>query len=454
MKDYTTRHSARASLGAVGLAMRQMRIWAAVDKHVHIRQKVIKHTPSDKLKDAFINILAGGQGLVEVNTRVRPDEGLQRAFGREACAEQSTISETLNACTEDNVEQMRQAVQELYRAHSCGYRHDYQQGLQVMDVDMTGMPAGRQGEGVTKGFFSGKKNQRGRQLGRVTATLYDEIVIERLYPGKIQLERSLQELVTAAEQVLALDQSRRRRTVVRNDGGGGRDADINWLLKRDCLIMSKVKNWQRARKVARSVPIWHLDPKTRDREVGWVEEPHAYERATRQLALRMRKKDGGWHYRVLVFNLSDAQLFWLARQDQPQVPTSTQVMLAALYAYDLRGGGVETSFKGSKQGLGLTKRNKKRFSAQEMLVLLAQLAFNLIIWTRNLLALHTPALQRFGLLRMVRDVFHIIGRVELNAQGRVRAITLSQAHLHAQPVVLALSSTLAQDDMALNLGQI
>ena len=129
-------------------------------------------------------------------------------------------------------------------------------------------------------------------------------------------------------------------------------------------------------------------------------------------------------------------------------------MLAALYANDLRDGGVETSIKGSKQGLGLTKRNKKRFCAQEMLVLLAQLAYNLIIWTRNLLALHTPALQRFGLLRMVRDVFHIIGRVGINAQGRVRAITLSQAHQHAQPVVLALSSTVAQDDMALNLGQI
>jgi len=65
---------------------------------------------------------------------------------------------------------------------------------------MTGMSAGRQGEGVTKGFFSGKKNRRGRQLGRVVATLYDEIVAERLYAGTTQLECSLQELVMAAEK--------------------------------------------------------------------------------------------------------------------------------------------------------------------------------------------------------------------------------------------------------------
>jgi hypothetical protein len=171
--------------------MRQMEVWQTVDQHVHISQKVIEHTPSDKLKDAFINILAGGHGLIEVNSRVRPDEALQRAFGRKSCADQSTISDTLNLCTEKTVEQLRQAVQELYRAHSRGYRHNYQQGLQVLDVDMTGMPAGRQGEGVTKGFFAGNKNRRGRQLGRVTATLYDEIVVDRLYQGKTQLERSL-----------------------------------------------------------------------------------------------------------------------------------------------------------------------------------------------------------------------------------------------------------------------
>jgi hypothetical protein len=134
----------------------------------------------------------------------------------------------------------------------------------------------------------------------------------------------------------------------------------------------------------------------------------------------MPRKDGGYHYRALVFNLSDGQLFGLARQELPQLPNSTQVLFAALYAYDLRSGGVETSVKGSKQGLGLTKRNKKRFSAQEMLVLLAQLAYNLIIWTRNLLAVQSPKLRSYGLLRMVRDVFHIDGRVQIDTQGHIR----------------------------------
>lgn len=453
MGNYT-RFSARASLVAVGRRMRQMKIWATIEEHVQVRQKVIKHEPLDKLLDAFINIVAGGHGLVEVNNRVRADEALQRAFGRESCAEQSVVSDTLNACTEETVAQMRQALQEVYRAHSQGYSHDYEQNWQVLDVDMTGMPAGRQGEGVSKGYFAGQKNRRGRQLGRVVASLYDEVVVERLYNGKTQLDRSLQALMSAAEEVLDLEEGHRQRTIVRVDAGGGRDADINWLLERPYHLLVKVKNWRRAAKLAAAVTEWHPDPKVAHRQVGWVQEPHPYVRPTRQLAMRHRKRNGEWSYHVLVFTLSNDRLFWLARQPLHGQPSPLQVLLAAVRAYDLRSGGPETTIKGSKQGLGLTHRNKHRFAAQEMLVLLAQLAYNLISWTRHHLARHAPGLRHFGMLRMVRDVFHIAGKVELDAQGRILQITLNQAHALALPFVQTMSVLLSDDDLSLNLGQI
>lgn len=75
--DHYTRFSARASLGAVGVYMQLKKIWDIVERHVQIKQKVIKHKPTDKVLDALINILAGGNGLVESNVRVRPDEALQ-----------------------------------------------------------------------------------------------------------------------------------------------------------------------------------------------------------------------------------------------------------------------------------------------------------------------------------------------------------------------------------------
>jgi hypothetical protein len=453
MTDYSKRHSRRASLAAVGVQMRRWRIWETVGKHVRIKQKVIRHTPLDKLLDAFMNILAGGRGLVETNKNVRADPGLQRAFGRERCAEQSTISDTINASTEENVAQMRQAVTAVYRTYGQGCRHPYETCLQMLDVDMTGMPAGRTGEGVEKGFFSGQRNCRGRQLGRVVATHYGEVVVDRLYPGKRQMERSLQELVTAAEEVLELDESRRKRTIIRVDGGGGRDADVNWLLKRGYHVVVKNKNWKRANKLATSVREWQGDPKTGDREVGWVEEPHPYVRPTRQIAIRTPKKDGSWLYWVLITTLSDEELFWLARQPFRNAPPSTQVMFALLYAYDLRSGGVETSIKESKQGLGLTKRNKKRFAAQEMLVLLAQLAYNLTVWVRNLLAEHSPTLREYGLARMVRDIFQIDGCVHWNAQGQILAIIFNKHDPFTERFITGLASIWTQDKTCPNLGQ-
>lgn len=92
---------------------------------VHIPQKVVQYTPAQNLQDAFISMLAGSHGLVKTNKRVRPDHALQRAFGRAACAEQSTISETINCATEQNVTELQGAVKTIYQRFSRGYRHDY-----------------------------------------------------------------------------------------------------------------------------------------------------------------------------------------------------------------------------------------------------------------------------------------------------------------------------------------
>lgn len=421
-------YSACASLVALGVQFQQLKVWAVVKEHVIIKQKVRRHQPLDKLLDSFISILAGGNGLVEINTRVRPDHALQLAFGRPVCAEQSTVSRTLNACTVENVTQMRTALKVILRLHGQSYRHDYEKRWQVLDVDLTGMPAGRQGEGVTTGYFPKAKNRRGRQLGRVLATLYDEIIVDRLYDGKRVLHRSLQELVTRAEDVLELAENKRESTIVRVDAGGGEDEDIDWLLQRHYGILAKAKSWRRAQKLAASVTDWHLDPKVPEREVGWVTAPHTYAAATRQLAVRHRKKNGQWSYHVLVFNLADAMLYYLTDRPMSPAPNTIEVLLTALHAYDRRGGGVETHNKGDKQGLGLSHRNKHSFAAQEMLVLLGQLAHDVVIWTRNDLADSDPRLHKYGIQRTVRDALHIDGRVAIGPDGHVEQVILNGRH--------------------------
>ncbi len=82
---------------------------------------------------------------------------------------------------------------------------------------------------------------------------------------------------------------------------------------------------------------------------------------------------------MLICSLSAEQV--LAVLGRPSSQAADPVAVLAVYVtfYDQRGGGIETTFKGDKQGLGLTKRNKKRFEAQHMLVLLGSLAHNVVV---------------------------------------------------------------------------
>ena len=91
MKKSTTiaEHSSPcASLAAIGAQIQHLDLFGPIRQSVHIAQKTVKYSPQDKLYDAFITILAGAHGIVEVNTRLRADLALQRAFGRAGCAEQ------------------------------------------------------------------------------------------------------------------------------------------------------------------------------------------------------------------------------------------------------------------------------------------------------------------------------------------------------------------------------
>ncbi|MBA3714397.1 MAG: hypothetical protein H0W76_18380, partial [Pyrinomonadaceae bacterium] len=50
--------SPHASLAALGLKLRSIKFFEVLSEHVLIKQKTIKHSPINKLIDAFIAILA------------------------------------------------------------------------------------------------------------------------------------------------------------------------------------------------------------------------------------------------------------------------------------------------------------------------------------------------------------------------------------------------------------
>ncbi|MCL4298472.1 MAG: transposase [Anaerolineae bacterium] len=403
----------RATLVALGLKIRQLGIVKTMADTVKIEQKTIKDSPTDKLTDALVTILAGGQGLVEANTRLRSDRALQLAFGRSRCAEQSVISETLNACTALNVSQLEQAVISIYQAHSAGYAHNYDQEWQVLEVDLSGQPCGPKAAFASKGYFAHQRNRRGRQLGRVYASLYEEVVVDQLYPGQTTLPQVLQALVSRAAQVLELNRAKRSHTILRIDGHGGSRDDVNWLLEQGYQFQTKEYSAQRARLLAESVTTWYDDPRVPDRQVGWVTLlATEYIAPVKRIAVRTRKRNGQYGVGVILSTLS-ATLVRLLTGCHPDQDDPRSTLLAYVYFYDQRGGGIEIGLKQDKQGLGVTKRNKKSFPAQQMLTQLNALAHNLLIWGRDWLAQRCQSVAKLGLLRLVRDVLCFNGVVFL-----------------------------------------
>lgn len=449
----SSRATPRAALAALGVKLCDLDLFGPIRARVQVPQKTVLYTPIDKLYDCFIGILAGAKGIADINRVLRADPALQAAFGRDACAEQSTIQDTLDACTPTTVSQMGTAVEELFRRHSRAARHDFAQGALLLDVDLTGNPCGKKAACAMRGYFPGQKNRRGRQLGRVLATAYQEIVVDRLFPGNTSLLKALEPIVLAAEEALSLTEEQRTRTIVRLDAGGGSVDAVNWLLSRGYMVLCKDYSASRARNLSRSVTTWYPDPKEEGREVGWVEEAtRAYVRPVRRLSVRHRKPNGQFGVEVLITTAPMAELFRWTRMPATQIGEAQAELLAIAHSYDQRGGGCETSFQGDKQGLGMGKRNKKRFEAQQMVVALGALAHNVLIWAKEWLLPKVPRLEKYGIKRLVRDVMEILGRVEWEEQQRVRRILLTETNPLSRQVQPGLQQMIAKTGVVVVLG--
>jgi hypothetical protein len=292
-----------ACLAALGAKIRQFELFDVIEQHVVIAQKTVKDSPVQKLSDAFVAILAGAHGICEIETRLRADPALQRAFGRSRCAEQSVVQDTLNAATDDTARQMAFAFEIILGKHSRAVRHPFAKQLLVLDIDLTALVCGKQAEGAKKGYFGmltapQRGHARGRQLARVTAAQYHEIIVDLLYPGNVVLETVLDDLVTALERALGLTADTRSRTLLRIDAGGGSLERVNLLLDRGYHVITKDCSTSRAEALSETVEAWYADPLHAHRQMGWITaEAGDYRRPVRRLGVRARMANGQWRDR-------------------------------------------------------------------------------------------------------------------------------------------------------------
>ena len=448
--------SANATLAAIGLKLQALKLFSPIEETVTIQQKTIDHTPADKLKAALIAMLAGAHGICEINTLLRSDPALQRAFGREACAEQSTVQDTLDACTDENVLQMQEAFTAILRTHSRVAHHNFRRDFLVVDGDLTGLPCGPKAEGSDKGYLSGEGIRHGRQLGRMVATQYDEVVVDQVYPGNTVMAHALRYLVQGFEQALGLqeDEKKRSRTILRFDAAAGSLDDVNWLLSRGYQLHGKDYSSVRARALATTVRTWYDDPMHPGRQVGLIgADSLDYVRQIRRIAVRTQQKNSQWMYMVLHTTLSSEQILGLVGVDPKKKEDEAAVLLAYAHFYDQRGGGCETEIKQDKQ-TGMRKRQKKRLAAQRMVQLLTALAHNVVIWSREWLAPKAEKVKKLGVKRIIRDLFRVSGRIVLTKNGKVRRIVLNEADPLGRAVASALAALLSCEHVAVRLGEL
>jgi hypothetical protein len=447
-------YTPRAGLCALGAQLQALRFFEPLERQVQVHQKVVKHRPIDKLKDGFIGVLGGISGLYLTDKVVRADPALQLAFGRTGCAQQATIHDTLQACQPDNVAQLRRAFNELFRQHSQTCRHDFNQQVLILDLDLSGERTSKRAEQARKGYFAGHRNAYGRQHGRVLAAQYDEIVVDRLYAGNTHLSSVMTAVIQETESVLNLSPEQRHQVLIRIDAAGGGEERIDWLLERGYQVHIKMFSWKRAAKLARSVEVWHPSPGHPNRQVGLVWRAYRFARPTIQVAARSAKAKGGWSYHVIVSSLAPEQVIALSGRPPEAAWEAEPIIQAYADVYDDRSGPIEHSFGEDHQGLPLCKRHRRAFVAQEMMLLLLSLAHNTLIWSREWLAEGYPQVRGLGILRLVRDVLQVPGLVTFDATSRLIQIELNALDPWATELVNAWQPVLTPLGIAVTLTEL
>jgi len=224
-------------------------------------------------------------------------------------------------------------------------------------------------------------------------------------------------------------------------------------------LLTKMRCSRRARKLSQSVTQWvdiPSDSENNPRQAGWVTKPYRYSKKTKQLAIRKTTKKG-YTYSVLVVTDLNADL------------------MTVVTDYDARGGIPENSFCQDSQGLSSRKRRKRSFLAQQMLMLLNQLAHNMIRWMQNWLvnaveqsapepdassvesiehtSLVVKTLKERGMKRFVRQLLSIRGKVIMKDQ-RICKVVFNPLYPLINRIITAFRALLKPYGIIVSLDEI
>jgi hypothetical protein len=221
--------------------------------------------------------------------------------------------------------------------------------------------------------------------------------------------------VLAVESLFAFTPAQRCRVAWRLDGGFGSDENLDWLLARNYQVLAKGASNRRAEALAQQVQRW--DPAPSDCWLAWVTTPVSFRWPVQTLVKRRLVKGQFRHS------------YYLSTLQVPSKPVLMQ-------CYNDRGGAETEMFRADKSGLHLSHRRKHRMNAQEGLVLITDLAHNLLADFEHR-ALAGTTFAGYGSKRIVRDLLAIPGQLGFEGD-ELKRIALLSTHPHAREMLHCL----------------
>lgn len=223
--------------------------------------------------------------------------------------------------------------------------------------------------------------------------------------------------VLAVESSLELGPPQRKRTVYRLDGGAGTDEKLKWLIQRDYQVIAKGFSGKRAYALAQQVVRW--DPYDNTCWLGVVPSPIDFGRPVQVVVKkRLHQQDFKHSYYVSILPFPSKKAF--------------------MGRYNGRGGAEVEQFRADKSGLFLSSRCKQSFAAQKGLVLLTDLAHNLLA-DFQYRALAGSSFADWGLKRIVRALLAIPARPHFRGSQLYR-IDLTRSHPCTQEILICLQN--------------
>lgn len=413
-------------LAVVGYCLTKTGFLQSVWDNLQIEMKVYHHTPTEKLQDVLVAIMAGCQSLAQVNIRLRPERALAQAWQRQAFAEQSTLSRLLDSLENEHVDQLRAANTSLLKRHSQLRNHDWQQTV-VLDIDPTSLLTSKKAEGSRKGWVSGKRNQYCRHVIRFTLAGYHESLISLVYPGNRHgyeyCKPALKQLLQLWPDLLA----HAPQVIVRSDAEQGTDANLSYILWLGFQLLMKGYSGRRTGAwVKQTAPsAWAADPTGRER---WM----APAPTNLRLGRRIRSYLLRWYGQKRQF--SHATLH-----------TTLSYPCFQLWNFYDQRAVTEIEIRGDKSGLALHLRRKHSLNAQEAWVILTDIAHNLLAWLHPWMLAGTHFTE-FGPKRLVNELLNIPGHIDI-VEGRLQKVTLWQTHPYASEMRHCLKKLLKTFDL-------